>query len=70
MSDDNPMGREYTPAEWAAANRVGVSGHLGGPMIWATGPYHPEHARRMANDWKLVADAMEREWVKELPDDR
>lgn len=68
----NPMGREYTPSEWAAARRVGVaekqhsSKNTGGPLIYACGPYYPEHARKMAEDWKTLADALDREWKKEV----
>ena len=72
MVHPNPFGREYTKAEWAASKRVGVTHrkqHETGPLIYAAGPYYPEHARQMANDWKLVADAMDREWVKELTND-
>lgn len=74
----NPLGREYSKAEIAAGIRVGaayqekrfapypkVETVTSGPMIYATGPYHPEYARKMAEAWKLVADAMEREWAKE-----
>ena len=60
MVDDNPMGREYTPAGWAAANRGYRRTFKLAPMIWATGPYHPERARRLVTARKLVADAMER----------
>ena len=59
---DNPMGRAYTRAEVAAAKRCDLEGVDGGPLIWACGPYWPTHARKAAEDWKLVADAMEREW--------
>lgn len=71
MSEHNPLGREYTKAEWAAARRVGVaekahtSKNPGGPLIYATGNWYPDHARKMADDWAIVADAMEREWKKE-----
>ena len=62
------MDKDFKPY---TANEILLAAiQIGGPMIWATGPYHPEQARRKANDWKLVADAMEREWVKELPNDR
>ena len=69
----NPMGREYTRAEWAASRHVGVSENNqssnkpGGPLIYATGPYYPEHARMMADAWGILADALEREWKRELP---
>jgi hypothetical protein len=64
----NPWGREYTPAELAAGKRLGVtySDH-GGPMIYAGGPYLPTKIRKLADDAKLVADALDREWVKPLP---
>ena len=61
-TEDNPLGRWYSRTELAAAKRAGISGPDGGPMTWATGPYWPEHARKMARDWQIVADAMEREW--------
>ncbi|GAA1337209.1 hypothetical protein [Arthrobacter roseus] len=72
------MERKYNSAEWAAAKRVGLNTKQpndyqsiiaggpkylpGGPMIYATGNYHPAHARKMAEDWSIVADAMKREW--------
>lgn len=77
MSDTfhGPMNRGYSTAEIAAARRVDVAytdkrmvegfrvvSQLGGPLVYATGPHWPGHARKMANDWTLVADAMEREW--------
>ncbi len=74
----NPLGREYAKAEIAAGVRVGVARRekkfnpyphtemvTVGQMVYATGPYWPDYARQMANDWKLVADAMEREWSKD-----
>ena len=78
MNDEfNPLGREYSKAEIAAGIRVGIARRgktfapypdvikvIGGPMIYATGTYYPEHARKMASDWQLVADAMEREWPR------
>lgn len=75
--NENPMGREYTPEEVAAAVRQGIAGpgFDGGPLIWATGPHWPtearhrhEHALRDARDWALLADAMDREWQKLLPE--
>lgn len=80
MSDpDNPMGREYTREEIAAAKRVGIARMgpsevdgrgkvLGGRMIWASGPYWPDHARKMAADWALVSAALDREWAKGVSD--
>lgn len=81
MSHPNPFGRSYTPEEWAAAKRVGYpvtqrtptkvwwnggpKTMPGGPLIYANGPYEPERARQMADDWKVVADAIDREWQKE-----
>lgn len=85
MSDPhNPLGREYTPEEWAAAKRVGltttgrtvINGEMlkvpAGPMVYATGPWHPDHARdearkalKAAADWQTVEKAMRREWKKE-----
>lgn len=72
MDDDNPMGREYNSQEVGAALRLGLAERkpgqaLRGPLIWATGPYYPHHARRMARDWLIVADAIEREWSKPIP---
>lgn len=74
----NPLGREYTKAEIAAGVRVGLARRekqfspyphvevvTTGQLIYATGPYWPDHARKMANDWALVADAMEREWSRD-----
>lgn len=70
-SDWNPFGREYTPAEVAAAKRLGLAERrkgesLRGPLIYASGPWHPDEARRKARDWTLVSEAMDREWVKPL----
>lgn len=86
---DNPMGREYSPQEWAAARRRGLTVTRnnpdmkdrlnggpkqipGGPLIWATGNWHPDNARKQAAlarkaaaDWDLVAAAMDREWAKD-----
>ena len=73
----NPMGREYTCGEWAAARRQGIAGRPGdgGVLVWATGPWWPTQARekvalaqRDARDWELLANAMDREWQKPLPD--
>ena len=69
--DWNPYGREYTPAEVAAAKRLGLAEQrkgevLRGPLIFAGGPWHPDQARRMAKDWTLVSQAMDREWAKPL----
>lgn len=70
-SDWNPFGREYSRAEVAAAKRLGLaelrkSEMLRGPLIYASGPWHPDEARRKARDWTLVSEAMDREWVKPL----
>lgn len=75
--NENLMGREYTPAEWAAARRQGIAGtpdkdwHL----IFGTGRDWPTEARekyksalRDARDWALIANAMDREWQKPLPE--
>lgn len=78
MSDQNPMNREYTKAEWAAAKRTGLYGIVepkgSGPLVYATGPYYPDHARKqaakarkLAADWDLLGDAMDREWKKPIP---
>ena len=73
----NPMGREYTCGEWAAARRQGIAGRPGdgGVLVWATGPWWPTQARekvalaqRDARDWELLANAMDREWQKPLPE--
>ena len=77
MSDHNPLGREYSLAEIAASIRLGIARYdkifdpfpnvrkvLSGPIIWATGDYLPDHARKMADDWALVADAVDREFSK------
>lgn len=61
--NDNPLGREYSRAEMAAARRVGIEA----PMFYATGDYHPNKARQLAKDWALIADAMEREWARPRP---
>lgn len=79
-SEWNPYGREYSRPEIAAGKRVGlvrsektfdpypeIKRTLRGPMIFAGGPHFPEHARQMARDWAIVADALEREWKKTLP---
>ena len=64
--DGEPSPRCYTRAEMAAAVRIGLArwdhGNAGGPIFWATGPYHPSEARRNASDWALVSEAMDREW--------
>lgn len=74
MSEDNPLGREYTKAEWAAAKRLGIARDTklwdggtrrDGGLIWATGPYLPDKARKNARDWALVSAAIDREWNKE-----
>lgn len=68
----NPWGREYTPAEWAAARRLGLADkHRAGPLIWASpdNPTIPDQARRAfraAQDWKILLDAWEQESKKEL----
>ena len=72
---NNPLGREYSKTEIAAGIRVGVARRekkfdsypeirtvISGTMIYATGDYRVRKARQMANDWKIVADAMEREF--------
>ena len=86
-TEHNPLGREYADREWAAAKRQGVTVTInasydlalqgvktvpGGPLLYATGAWWPEHARQQATnarkaaaDWDLVADAMDREWKKE-----
>lgn len=77
MDEHNPLGREYSADEETASVRVGVARYekayvahsqttrvLSGPVIWATGNYLPDHARKMANDWALVADALDREFNK------
>ena len=70
-SDWNPYGREYTPAEVAAAKRLGLAERrkgelLRGPLIFAGGPLYPDEARKKARDWALVSEAMDREWAKPL----
>ena len=81
MNDEfNPLRREYSEAEIAAGIRVGEARRekkfapypevitvVSGPMIWATHDIAVQDARKMANDWKLVADAMEREWARPKP---
>ena len=77
MDKHNPLGREYSATEKAASVRVGEARYekvfapypqtktvLSGPIIWATGSYLPDHARKMADDWALVADALDREFNK------
>lgn len=58
--------RTYTPQEWAAARRVGItegtSKKPGGIPVYAGGPYWPAHAAQMAADWALVSKALDREW--------
>lgn len=66
---DNPLGRSFTVREVLAAERVGLAevknGVLtGGPLLSAIGDFLPEHARKMATSWGIVADAVEREWMK------
>lgn len=77
ISTPEPMDRTYTPEEWAAARRRGITtstrrGDPGGPLLYATGPAFPatarnraKAARKEAADWELVADAADREWMKE-----
>lgn len=74
MSERNPWGREYSAAERAAANRVGLKGVDGGPLIWGSpsNPHIPEEAAKagkVAQDWQIVLTAWEREKVKELKND-
>lgn len=77
MDEHNPLGREYSAAEKAASVRLGIARYekvfatypqttkvLSGAIIWATGNYLPDHARKMADDWALVADALDREFNK------
>ncbi|NKG21059.1 hypothetical protein [Paeniglutamicibacter terrestris] len=88
MSDQfNPLGREYSPEEWAAARRVGltttqnapwsqvmaggINTSPGGPLLYATGSWHPDNARKetlkamqAVTDWQIVENAMRREWKK------
>jgi hypothetical protein len=64
---DNPLGREYTEEEWAAARLLGYTNkHDGGPVIYATGDYYPNLVRKQAEAATLLADAMDREWKKTL----
>ena len=79
MNDEfNPFRREYSKAEIAAGIRLGLARRekkfapypdvikvVAGPMIYATGAVQVQDARQMADDWALVADAMEREFRKE-----
>lgn len=64
----NVFGREYTPAEFAAARRLGIVGPgllaESGPLIYAGGPYLPNDLRQKANDYALLADAVDREWAR------
>lgn len=76
--EPNPLDREYSDKEWAAMKRVGLGRdestpteiwwnggpgkQRGGPAIYGTGKVQVEDARQKANDWKTVADAMEREF--------
>lgn len=83
----NPLGRKYSLAEFQAAKSRGLETAQstpyavwsnggpktapGGPLIYATGDWHPTNARKQAArarkaaaEWDLVADAMDREWSK------
>jgi hypothetical protein len=68
----NPFGREYTPAEFAAARRLGIVGRTAkdGPLIYAGGPYLPDKIRQMAADATLLSAALDREWSKPTANDR
>lgn len=75
MTDDtNPLGRKYNDVEVAAARRLGIKGTRSslGALAYAAGPYWPKHARDMARDWAIVANALDREWTRDrdgkLPD--
>lgn len=63
-------GRRFTKAEVAAAKRQGYihgpDDALAGPLFWASGDYYPNEIRRAAEDFALLAAAVEREW--EAPD--
>jgi len=66
----NPMGREYTDEEWAAAKRLDIGNGASkgsGPLIYATGPHYPGHFLQLAADAQLIAAALEREWAKGTP---
>lgn len=62
--------RRFTAAEIAAAHRRGLADGgqgedtLSGPLFWATGDYVPFAVRQAANDYALLATAIEREWQR------
>lgn len=72
MIHPNPMGREYSAAEWAAASRAGLptqqAGHdgdsyvtvPGGPLIYGTGPGWPVEIERRLREARLDVIALEK----------
>lgn len=80
MSDvhPNPMGREYTPAEWRAAKHMWPQykkpgEHGRGPLIYATGPGQPDaivdeirKTKRRLVALQTLIGAVEREWRKPI----
>lgn len=68
----NPMGREYTPEEWQAARRIGLTTTQtvwngskpetipGGPLIYGTGPGWPDEIERRLRKTRLDVVALEK----------
>lgn len=75
MTDSpNPPRRPYNDAEVQAATRLGlVASHDDlGALTYLAGRYRADHARAMARDWAIVANALDRELSRDpdgnLPD--
>ena len=71
MSNGFRPGRSYTPEEITAARRLnlvtGRNDALTGPLFWATGNYYPNKIKQMAEDARIVSDAITREWPNNYP---
>ena len=80
----NPFGRTYNAAELNAAMTLGITTTQevwngekyetlpGGPLVYATGPYWPEHLAEAEKEFtkkleavKTLRTAINREWEKE-----
>lgn len=75
MTDSpNPPRRPYNDAEVQAATRLGLAASHDdlGAITYLAGRYRTDHARAMARDWAIVANALERELKRDrdgnLPD--
>lgn len=66
---DTPRRRPYNDAEVQAATRLGlVASHDDlGALTYLAGRYRTAHARAMARDWSIVANALDREHGRDAP---